>query len=129
MDTANKKQGFTVVELIIVIAVIAILATVLIPTFSYVLRKADDTAALLNAQTYYTEYLALYNYTEHQLINTNYIVRVSNDQYIVVMSGTFDSTVYVSEEDAFAAIKNIDRSYTYDLIGNLTDTDDSSAEQ
>ncbi len=35
------KKGFTIVELVIVIAVIAILAAVLIPTFSNIIRKAN----------------------------------------------------------------------------------------
>ena len=37
----NNKKGFTIVELVIVIAVIAILAAVLIPTFSSVIKKAN----------------------------------------------------------------------------------------
>lgn len=45
----NNKKGFTIVELVIVIAVIAILAAVLIPTFSGVITKAQDSAALQKA--------------------------------------------------------------------------------
>ena len=37
-----KKRGFTIVELVIVIAVMAILAGVLIPTFVNVVKKADE---------------------------------------------------------------------------------------
>ena len=40
MRNTNKK-GFTIVELVIVVAVIAILAAVLIPTFSGIIRKAN----------------------------------------------------------------------------------------
>ncbi len=39
-----KKRGFTLVELVIVIAVIAILAAVLIPTFITVIDSANDSA-------------------------------------------------------------------------------------
>ena len=39
---ASKKRGFTIIELVIVIAVIAILAAVLIPTFSNVIQKAKE---------------------------------------------------------------------------------------
>ncbi len=46
MKNTNKK-GFTIVELVIVIAVIAILAAVLIPTFASILNKAS----LSNDQT------------------------------------------------------------------------------
>lgn len=41
MKTKNTRKGFTTVELVIVIAVIAILATVLIPTFSNMINQAN----------------------------------------------------------------------------------------
>ena len=43
MRNTNKK-GFTIVELVIVVAVIAILAAVLIPTFSSIIAKANLSA-------------------------------------------------------------------------------------
>ncbi len=53
-----NKKGFTIVELVIVIAVIAILAAVLIPTFSNVIKKANDSAALQAVRNAYTEALS-----------------------------------------------------------------------
>lgn len=53
MRKTNKK-GFTIVELVIVIAVIAVLAAVLIPTFVSLTRKANianDTAVAKNLNT------------------------------------------------------------------------------
>ena len=44
MKKRKNKKGFTIVELVIVIAVIAILAAVLIPTFSSLIKKADESA-------------------------------------------------------------------------------------
>ena len=58
MKKMNKK-GFTIVELVIVIAVIAILAAVLIPTFSGVIEKANQSAAMQYAASLYKEALAL----------------------------------------------------------------------
>lgn len=49
MKTHNKKRGFTIVELVIVIAVIAILSAVMVPTFSGVVRKAKESAAMQEA--------------------------------------------------------------------------------
>ena len=49
MKKLNKK-GFTIVELVIVIAVIAILAAVLIPTFSNVIENANEVADLQEAR-------------------------------------------------------------------------------
>jgi len=46
----KMKKGFTIVELVIVIAVIAILAAVLIPTFTSVTEKAKESAALQEAK-------------------------------------------------------------------------------
>ena len=48
MRKPNKK-GFTIVELVIVIAVIGILAAVLIPTFSGVVESANESNALSEA--------------------------------------------------------------------------------
>lgn len=50
----NNRKGFTIVELVIVIAVIAILAGVLIPTFSGIVKKAKENAALQEAKNAYT---------------------------------------------------------------------------
>lgn len=51
MKTNINRKGFTIVELVIVIAVIAILAAVLIPTFSSVVDKANASAALSDARS------------------------------------------------------------------------------
>ena len=56
MKKMNKK-GFTIVELVIVIAVIAILAAVIVPTFSTVVTKANESKALQEAKNAYTESL------------------------------------------------------------------------
>ena len=53
MKKTNKK-GFTIVELVIVIAVIAILAAVLIPTFTSISNRAKESAALQDARNAYT---------------------------------------------------------------------------
>ena len=47
----KTKKGFTIVELVIVIAVIAILAAVLIPNLSRLVEKANDSKALQEAES------------------------------------------------------------------------------
>ncbi len=51
MKFTNKKRGFTIVELIIVIAVIAVLAAVLIPVFSGLIQQGKDAEAKVVVNT------------------------------------------------------------------------------
>ena len=52
----NVKKGFTIVELVIVIAVISILTGVLIPTFTNILRNARQSSAYQQANAEYLLY-------------------------------------------------------------------------
>ena len=54
MIKRNNKKGFTIVELVIVIAVIAILAAVLIPTFSGIIKKAQESSDVQLAKNFNT---------------------------------------------------------------------------
>ena len=63
----NNKKGFTIVELVIVIAVIAILAGVLIPTFAGITNKAKDSAALQEATNVLKAYVADYAATDEKV--------------------------------------------------------------
>ena len=56
MKHLNKQKGFTIVELVIVIAVIAVLSAVLIPTFSNIVANAKKTADEADAKSIYEQY-------------------------------------------------------------------------
>ena len=58
MKKTNKK-GFTIVELVIVIAVIAILAGVMIPTFGGIIKTANESAVKQAAAATYKQVFAL----------------------------------------------------------------------
>ena len=75
MEKIRNHKGFTIVELVIVIAVIAILSAVLIPTFGEIINNANDSKMMLESKNAYTEYfidnkgyapeIMLYNYGEN----------------------------------------------------------------
>lgn len=94
MKKLNKK-GFTIVELVIVIAVIAILAGVLIPTFATVVDKANQSKAMQEAKNEYEAYLA-----ENAATLTgkeNYVI-VAGDYAFEVTDGQFNSTAKKATE-------------------------------
>ena len=90
MKKTNTKKGFTIIELVIVIAVIGILAAVLIPTFSGVIEKANESAAMQAARNEYEVYLS-----EHaaELTGKENFVIVYKDTYAFeVKEGQFNAT-------------------------------------
>lgn len=99
-----RKKGFTIVELVIVIAVIGILSAVLIPTFSDVIKKAEESAALQTAKNAYTEY-ASGEYVNGKTVYEVVIVQVSNKQFVNVINGNVVKNIYETEDEAKKAIK------------------------
>lgn len=76
MKKLNKK-GFTIVELVIVIAVIGILSAVLIPTFSNLTDKANQSAAEQAVVNEYKEWL-VENAEKDNGLPTNLLVEYNN---------------------------------------------------
>ncbi len=55
MQKDRQKQGFTIMEMLIVVAIIAILVAVSIPIFNNSLHKAKVAADKANVRAYYAE--------------------------------------------------------------------------
>lgn len=83
----NLKKGFTLIELMIVVAIIAILAVVAAPKFGQQLKKAKDSQAVSlvgtyrsaltmhaadNEAVYATSFSALQKYVDSKTITTSY---------------------------------------------------------
>lgn len=115
----NNRKGFTIVELVIVIAVIAILAAVLIPTFSGMVNKANDSATLQEARNRYTNYTAEYDYTAGGAPEQNLAIEVG-DKYVVVKDGQMEDTIYKTLPEAKTAAAGDE---TYVLCETHTWTD------
>lgn len=104
----NKlKKGFTIVELVIVIAVIAILAAVLIPTFSSITNSARESAALQEAKSGSETILALTTGTLPE--NSAFIVaddeESDTNDYTFVFAGQKIQNVNAVEE--FSSVLNM----------------------
>ena len=85
----NNKKGFTIVELVIVIAVIAILAAVLIPTFTGVTEKAQKSAALQNAENAWKEFLGEYADKMDNMEKFDGAIQ-SGDYYVAIIDGQLE---------------------------------------
>ena len=108
----TKKKGFTIVELVIVIAVIAILAAVLIPTFASVINNAEESTAMQACKSAYSEYLSDYGKgkVENMKGVTLFYINDSTKYKFVCNSttGQFDGT-----GDAVDAVSgDVDKTYS-----------------
>jgi type IV pilus assembly protein PilA len=104
----NNRKGFTIVELVIVIAVIAILAGVLIPTFSGIVEKANKSAAVQEAQNVYKEVYAI------DLSDGNVDNNIGGTEYTAAggkLSGTIDITD--TTKFKYTTTKGYTATYTY----------------
>ena len=93
----NKKEGFTLIELMIVIAIIGILAAIAIPQFSAYRQRSYNSAAqsdlrnLATAQEAYYVDESTYRSAVEGLRGTTYGFQQSGN---VVISGAADATSF-----------------------------------
>ncbi|MBE7080424.1 MAG: prepilin-type N-terminal cleavage/methylation domain-containing protein [Clostridiales bacterium] len=119
MKKMNKK-GFTIVELSIVIAVIAILAAILVPSFSGLIGQSKDTAAKENAKIAYQEYIL--EAGEEEIADN--LIYEDNGRFVVIQGNSVKG-VYSTK---LAAAQAIDADYDatkLDTAGNLTEVGDN----
>lgn len=110
MNATNRRKGFTIVELVIVIAVIAILATVLVPTFSGVVQRAQNAATLQEASVIYTNYVMANIDSETCL--EDLVIKLSDNEFVVIQNGAAVDTVYETADAAAALVKFSEKDHT-----------------
>lgn len=101
----NTKKGFTLVELVIVIAVIAILSAILIPTFGDIISNANETAYQKAADSGFTEAL------------DKYATKISFDYAIVVY---YDGGIEEDTTTGGTPQGTATRAYKIDASKNIT---------
>lgn len=107
------KKAFTITELVIVIAVIAILAAVLIPTFSTVIGKANESAAMQECRSEWTN-LSVEVMTD-ETAGKDYLFSIEKGgktYYFAVIGGAFDTDAIASEKVSDSTVTIGSDSYT-----------------
>ena len=102
----STKKGFTIVELVIVIAIIAILAAVLIPTFASLIQKANESKDTQLVKNLNTALAA--NGKEHKTM-TEALAAAAEFGYDVGKinaSATGNEILWDSENDVFCYLKD-----------------------
>jgi prepilin-type N-terminal cleavage/methylation domain-containing protein len=116
----KMKKGFTIVELVIVIAVIGILSAILIPTFSGVTEDAKKKAAFANARN---EIIDRFNSAD-EIEDAIYLD--ANGYYVLIVdgnvSGDAKKEVTAIFSDAEGAGLNVADYKITDAQGNTTYT-------
>jgi prepilin-type N-terminal cleavage/methylation domain-containing protein len=114
----TNRRGFTIVELVIVIAVIAILAAVLIPTFGNVIENAQNSAAMQEALGAYTEYII--DYADEGVIPEYLFYK--NENKVVVLKNGAALSVHETEEEAIKEVLDNPETSEDESAGYTLDT-------
>ena len=104
------NAGFTLLELVIVLAVIAILSAILIPTFTDVISRAKETAARQNCRSVAQQYM-LYRLEEGDSSDLGGYLFISGDYAFVLENGELQETE-VTEQDGIIHIKDGESSFS-----------------
>lgn len=127
----KMKKAFTITELVIVIAVIAILAAVLIPTFTTVVNNANESAAMQETKSEWTTCSAEIVTTKNPS-EMNYLI-VRDGYAFVVANGNFEVepvTVETGDDKTISATDTfVYKENTYTLEEAITQIIDSKGQE
>lgn len=130
MKKLNKK-GFTIVELVIVIAVMAVLAAVLIPTFSNVISNSKDTKAVTEIKGIYdatlADDLADQNDENDVVYGKGTIYVINNNRLIEVKEGSASLIGRIEKDDVEAVSGETNKYKKGDITYTLTHTYNNGA--
>ena len=93
----NKKKGFTLVELIVVLAILAILAAMLVPALTGYIDKANEKKVIATARQYY---VAAQTVVSEAYANGDEITSICliSNKHSIIVNGEGENVLYTEEE-------------------------------
>ena len=107
----NNKKGFTLAELLIVVAIIAILVAIAIPAFSGSLNKAKVAADEANLRAAYAEVMAQYLTEQVSCEKTTQAMQYTGSVTVQTTNGT--STINVTSGKTVTVAADASGNITY----------------
>lgn len=97
----KNEKGFTLIEMIVVIAIIGVLAAILVPTMNGYISDAQESKREANARTLYTASQAAV--TSVMADGTAVVAGTVNESTTINAEGTFDQKVKAKVVDLMGA--------------------------
>ena len=116
------KHGFTLIELVIVIAIIAIMALILVPTLDRYKEESTKVKEQASVRTLYTEALLLNSQFSNSI---DPLVREKSIEDAFRAQGVTDVTVTISDSGTITSIKYVGEVTEYEFNGRFMKETDS----
>lgn len=88
----NNKKGFTLMEMLIVVAIIAVLVAIAIPVFNGALTKSKEAADVANIRAAYADW-------QVAIITGEATAPTSEEQFLTRVTGTLNYNATASNTD------------------------------
>ena len=122
----NKKKGFTLVELIVVLAILAILAAMLVPALTGYIDKANEKKVIATARQYY---VAAQTVASEAYANGDEITSISliSNKHSIIVNGEGENVLYTEEALKNNSSENKQIKYLSDFFKLAEEGDDISS--
>ncbi len=125
----RDQEGFTLIELMVVVLIIAILIAIAIPTFLGARQRAQDRAAQSNLRNAYTAAKTVYTDSQDYTTVTAALVQSAEPTLIIQSAASANPkqiSIYTPDSGTFIGAVKSDSGTCFDIM-EVTDSSSSSA--